>query len=357
MKLTLPQFMTSRLNKRAAVSTTRDIILIAIALVLFVVITSAVMVKLGFFAETVECNWSLVLNSFQNNEIKCKIRPVTITAALVQSKTEQEYALSRINTFTKEKETAAQQKKPAKYAGVTYFTTTNNERLAEFATDNLVAKELANCWNKALRGSTQGYKWWYHVEPSFVQSKKPAEIEAAIKDGRITSVASGLLQEYGAPTTCMICSQIVFAKDLNSAGVPSQITSMPEFLANNPVLLDSKQRSFYEFLLDGQTRSSKIYLPEYSFHRDVPYAVIYKRIDAQGYPLAGSVISSFVLGGISRLQHALGVGAESPDVYVQTYHSVELVPLFKLREPQSKDPEGGNCVILLNEAQSLGGTS
>ncbi|MBI4919416.1 hypothetical protein HY837_05765 [archaeon] len=129
-----------------------------------------------------------------------------------------------------------------------------------------------SCWNKVIRGKLPMFDKWYN-KIDFFGSDYPKYA------GEYIDQVNAFITIWGAPTFCIVCSNIKFNEDLKNLSLPANI-DLTKWLQHTPHP-DHPSKSIYEYLYEGQTVPSKLIEPEYNYDLDPPnrYSVIYKRIN------------------------------------------------------------------------------
>lgn len=157
--------------------------------------------------------------------------------------------------------------------------------LYEFALDNVVADELADCWTKVFRGKMPLFDEWWRLYDCVKEGKtQPCStieefVAFAIPAYGVWKVTTGGVQANRAPVNCVICAHLTFDEKLKKEiGRPSIVT-LQEWMGNNPV--PRIGTSYLKFIEEGQSDASALFT-RYSFDlSDEGVAIVYERVNAQ----------------------------------------------------------------------------
>lgn len=256
-------------NKKGAIAVDVPIELIALlfsAGVLLVLFIPQLYTWITTSTEQVVCEWSIVAGAIARplgKELispECKARKVSISTKNLQQFLGE--AETTINKWLKDE----------KYVAIRdQFPEANLQNKYKYALNKLVAREMTNCWEKVLRGKLPMFDEWYNKIDLF-GSDYPEYAEKYIDK------VNAFVKIWGAPTFCIICSNIKFEDDLASLNLPKNI-DLTKWLQHMPYKKSSK--SIYEYLYEGQTKPSQLTEIEYNYDLTPPnrYSVVYERIN------------------------------------------------------------------------------
>ncbi|MEM4246731.1 MAG: hypothetical protein QXR48_00460 [Candidatus Woesearchaeota archaeon] len=188
----------------------------------------------------------------------------------------------------------------------------------EFALDSIIADQMVSCWEKVFKGRIPIFDEWWRL----YNCKKDGKTEPcskledfatfAVPIYGIWEVVSGKLQAQKAPTNCILCSHITFDPQIVQLVGKTSITSLNEFMSNNPV--PHLTKSYMEYIEEGQTVKSALFkMGENNFElSDEGIAILYERINAQQL----GDIAGISIGGIKQDANVLKILQYRQDLIV-----------------------------------------
>lgn len=278
-------------NKKAQTTTTLVLVIAAmIALVVFL-FAHQKFVKI-LKPEPTACPWSIVASALTKQLAFGKeILPPECSAELITIKKEDleknfDYAKKRIEEYIKKPEIYEKTKI------LEYFNDPKDEKqLYMFAMHKIFADNLKNCWSKVLKGAVPIFDEWWKF---FGLGGKDPEMQY-VKGETKSIFGVDLFTVYGPPTNCIVCSRIAITKEVDDLfdkkDEKNLMNSFNIWLQSNPIPMDPKLRSYYEFIIDGQSSAASAFtLPFYYYRVNVsePWAVVFARIN----PLKGAQIAT-----------------------------------------------------------------
>src|SRR3989344_601510 len=163
------------------------------------------------------------------------------------------------------------------------------ERIEQFRLNEVMGKELKDCWEKTGRGRLDLFSdWWVPLKLGEEGSPEP---DQSAWEGWLATARSVIHGYKGPPVNCIICSRIKFDEDfsVDSSSDPqgNDPFTLDTYLKNtphpNPQVLSEvsgERMSLYEFLFDNDV-NPELYTPswKYDAKKDRPYAVVFARIN------------------------------------------------------------------------------
>ncbi len=273
------------MKKKSAVGVNQFVKLAAvvIVLVLFILIIPSFTNILEGAVQTGECQWDLLFSAMMQKgtaglaggsaQFKgCRAVNVNITMeSLYEYQLE---AAQRMQVYRDHPETYHLM--IAEGFGVSEDSNEYYDKQLEWALNKIIAKQMLLCWSKVWKGSLPVFdQWWNLIDWRFFGALKS---EYKTEQAANVNTQKGLLLDwYGPPTFCYICARLKFDRDVRLKFGNRPITSLKNWMAFNPAP-DSK-KSYLEELLEGQTIVCPMFIKEYSYTTNEPYAIVYKRIN------------------------------------------------------------------------------
>ncbi|MBW3001720.1 hypothetical protein KY338_01000 [Candidatus Woesearchaeota archaeon] len=289
------------MSKKSAVgvNTLVKILAVVIVLVVFILIIPSFRQVLEGAVETGECQWDMLFSAVLqagsmglggSSQFKsCRAQNVNISMnSLYEYELE---AAERMEVYRKN--TALYHKSIAQGFGVPEDDPAYYDKQLEWVMNKIIADEMLACWNKVWRGNLPIFdQWWNLVDFTFfgVGTEKPPLEE--LQNVKYTNL--GIFTAYGPPTFCIICSRIKFDRDIRMKFKNKPITSLKEWMADNPA--PESKISYLEEFEQGQTLTTRMFAPKYVYTVDEPYAIVYKRVNPHKIVDVGKWLASNIAG-------------------------------------------------------------
>lgn len=278
-------------------------------------------------SETSLCEWSIVVGAIARplgKEVispECKARKINISTTDLQP-----YLSEAEQTINKWKSDERYSRMLEEFPEATI----KNEY--KYALNKLVANELSNCWNKVLRGRLAMFDKWYN-KIDFIKGDYPEYAEDYVSKTNLL-----LIDVWGAPKFCIICSNIKFNEDLKDLGLPANI-DLTKWLQHTTYEKD-KKKTIYGYLYDGQTVPSNLVEPEYTYEINPPnrYSIVYERINPHA-------IDDVIESSWDTINYLIPFIDENDDV-PEVIHQLRLVPHDLVAKPYT---EGGESCFKIIE--------
>ncbi|MBI5065845.1 hypothetical protein HZA97_06420 [Candidatus Woesearchaeota archaeon] len=325
-------------NKKGAIITETPIELIALAFAALVILSLYVPKIVDWFGEEGQksiCEWTIVAGAIRPIPGKELITPECRHTTKIINKED-------LNPYLKEaEETINKWNSNDLYKGIREeFPQADLQNEYKYALNKVVSKELTSCWEKVVRGKLAMFDEWYN-RIDLWGSGEPKQLE------EYRDKVRAIITVWGAPTFCILCSEIKFNDSLSDLNVPSRI-DLNKWLQYTPYD-KNKKISSYEYLLEGQTLPSNLVsssLYDYDVLPPNRYAVIYKRINPHiTDPILHVVWSAFEYIDPVAYYHDWVYGENTEEEPPDTLHRLKLVPLEQVAKPASQG--GESCYKIL----------
>lgn len=222
-----------------------------------------------------ECELSIALGSLvraggvERIAPKCPASQKVITQSELEK--DREYLIGELREFKRHEQDAA-------YTDVLqYFNDADNEeQLSELKANEIVAKEMTDCWEKVVHGKLGMFDEWYNIfDFPLFKLRRGDYAEKEYADKLIEHWNAGVFQKWGPPTFCIVCSEITFGKDIKQN---KKVDSFTPFIKAKQY--GSTGESTYEFLVKDQ-EYPQLAEPVYTYELkpDAHYAVLFKRVN------------------------------------------------------------------------------
>lgn len=172
----------------------------------------------------------------------------------------------------------AEKKNNPDYAEVNKFfnNPSDDEQLTELITNKIIAKEMTSCWDKVVHGKLGMFDEWYNLfdlgpglRKGDYEKNRQEYANKLIEHWNIP----GILEKWGPPKFCIVCSDITFGNDLKN----KKVDSFTSWLKATPHWY-YKDQSLYEFLVRDQNYENE---PSYDYEitPGKQYAVVFERVN------------------------------------------------------------------------------
>ncbi len=267
------------MNKRGAMSI-EQLGIIVLSLIALAVIMLMIYPKfLGTSTDVGKkstCELSILLGSIsrlggvERIPPECKANIINIDQKLISSQ-----SLPAREELTK----LAELKTNPDYKEVTHYFNdpSSEEQLTEIIANKIISKEMTSCWDKVVHGKLGMFDEWYNLfdlgpnlKPSDYKANKQAYADELISHWSVP----GVIEKWGPPKFCIICSDITFGKDIK---LNKDATSFTPWLKATPHWY-YKDQSLYEFLIKDQNYNMEPYY-NYKIEAGKQYAVVFERVN------------------------------------------------------------------------------
>ena len=222
-----------------------------------------------------QCELSILLGSIarfggvERVSPECKANVVNIA----QNDIDKQKLLAR-----QELNNLAEKKNNPDYAEVNKFfnNPSDDEQLTELITNKIIAKEMTSCWDKVVHGKLGMFDEWYNLfdlGPGLRKGDYEKNRQEYAKNLIAHWEIPGVLQSWGPPKFCIVCSDITFGNDLKNKNVDS----FTSWLKATPHWY-YKDQSLYEFLVRDQNYENEPYY-DYEISPGKQYAVVFERVN------------------------------------------------------------------------------
>lgn len=306
-------------------------------------------------AEVTGCEWSIVKSSltrfggFESIPVECKAKRIDLTGDEIVML--REASSDRIKDMNNDVRIRPNLK---------YFRVGGDEipNYDEFTLNGIIAKELAQCWDKVLKGKPPIFdQWWSLLHCKDVNGAlRPCKLEdfstvyketknvrtlpvylipvlnqfnLAVDAGRfVWKYAEGDFKIREPPVFCILCSRISFDNRLKFLFRDEQtIRSLPEFMKNTPDVRTGE--AYWKYISDGQTQISGPFQPSYEYSTNQNLAVLYQRVNPHQLWETGSWVSQWL--GFEKFAEPVSL--------------LKLVPYGDVMKPLERG--GGGCAVLI----------
>lgn len=193
-----------------------------------------------------------------------------------------------------------------------YKLTASGERQPEWYLNEFMAKQLKNCWDTAGRGENPLFdKWW-----SWLDCSKPGDTttKECTEEGAIAKLSASVKNSDKIPTFCLLCSSIHFKKDLPKAINQTDINTLAEWLAANPI---SRSKTPYSLYLSAKTNVQNLKPNFQTYTTKESQAIVYMQKEKTG---TGTISDAFK----NKFNSAFGVTPSDLDK-IDYVHYVDIV--------------------------------
>lgn len=310
-------------NKKGLMAST--LVVVIIMLVVFVILLKLdlhILALLRAVSEGGVCAWSAVFSSFGNVggvetfKIVCPQRYVSLV--MTQKEAEDKQKETKIEEyFAIDKPIPNSLRKKLDKWYKTGYDFTDKTIYREYRMNEVMAKEMKNCWSKLGRGELNLFSSWFKKIPfGYVDDEN--ELRSRLRYFQFWDIKPKASQK-----ACIICSRIRFSEEVKNEFGDKTITTSGEWMRNHPVnVLSPKPLSYYEFLLD-ETIPSDFFARDadkerlyYTTNKD--QAIVFMRINIHALIETGSDILD-IFPGFGEEDHIQAIDA----VFITPYDEVE----------------------------------